>query len=90
MVQQDERRAARAWALMEMHHAGSAERALERVALEPIVEQLPDRHRGKAHQVHHALFPEAVHTPRSGHEASGAAQAGLHGIGWRRLVEPLE
>ena len=66
MVQEAERGAARARALQQVQHAGGAERALQRIVLEPVVEQLRHRHRQDAQQVREAALAEP---PRAQREA---------------------
>ena len=61
MVQEVESSAARAGALLQVPDAERAQRALQRVALEPVIEQLGNGHWQDACEIDHGLFAEAAH-----------------------------
>ena len=60
IVKQDERRAARARSLPDVANAAGADRRLERLGFELVVEQILDRHRHDAQQLRHVLTTQCA------------------------------
>ena len=61
MMEEAKRRSARARPLAEVHDARACEDAFQHVGLEPVIEEVGDRHRQKPHQRFHILTSQPPH-----------------------------
>src|SRR5213078_1153809 len=81
MVQEVERRAAGARPLFEVPDAERAEQSLQDITLEPVVEQLGDRHRQDPRQIDDSLLPAAANVqaePGDARQLTDIARLGLY------------
>src|SRR2546426_8835881 len=90
MMQEVERGAPRARSLLQVPDSECAEGSLRRVALEPVVEQLSDRHRENAGQVDDRLLAEPADVEAQGADARELARIARLDIWGRREVELFE
>src|SRR6185436_5043636 len=90
MVQEVERGPAAAWALLQVPYAQRAECALQGVALEPVIEQLRNRHRQDAREIDHGLLAEAPDVESERADACQLADIARLDVGRRREVELLQ
>jgi hypothetical protein len=90
-VQEPERRAAGTRSLAEIHDARRAQHSLQRVALEPLVEQVRDRHRDdNAQQILYSLPSDPVKAESEPGIARQIAEVPAQGIGRRLQVQRFE
>src|SRR5467141_308484 len=90
MMQKVERGPARARALLQVPDAQGAEQSLQHVALEPVVEQLGDRHRQNAREIDDRLLAEAPHVQSQPSDARQLARVAGLDVGRRYEIEPLQ
>ena len=90
MVQEVERRPAGARPLLQVPDAERAEQPLQDVALEPVVQQLRDRHRQDARKIDHRLLAEAPDVQANGGDPRQLARIVGLDVGGRREIEALQ
>ena len=90
VVEHDERRAARARPLAQVQDAAGAEGRLEPIVLEPVVQQLGDRHRQHPQQIDDRLLAKPARLEAEPGEAGQLAQVSRLHVRRRHPVERLE
>ena len=74
MMEEAKRRSARARPLAEVHDARACKDAFQHVGLEPVIEEVGDRHRQKPHQRFHILTSQPPHPEGNSGDACKLAQ----------------
>ncbi len=78
------------WPVPQMVNSRRAERALERIGLEPFVQPVGDRHRQDAQEIGDPFVSEAAEAQAESHITKLCADAATRGIRRRRHIECLQ